>query len=58
MSMVREQTGAFAWDYLDIRGIHPDTCIHHIYTNEEMGPVRQLQRRMNPALKDIVKDEL
>lgn len=39
MSMVREKTGAFAWDYLDMRGIHPDTCIHHIYMNEEMGPI-------------------
>ena len=41
-----------------MRGIHPNTCIHHIYTQENIQPVRQSQRRMNPALKDIVKDEL
>ena len=41
-----------------MKGIHPDTCIHHIYTQENIRPVRQPQRRMNPALKDIVKDEL
>jgi len=38
--------------------IHPDTCIHHIYTREEIRYVRQPQRQMNPALKEIVKDKL
>jgi len=58
MSIIREQTGAFSWDYLDMRGIHPDTYIHHIYTNEEIRHVWHPQRRMNPALKDIVKYEI
>ena len=39
MDMICEQSGAFALDYLDMRDIHPDTCIHHIYSNEEMRPV-------------------
>eukprot|EP00253_Pinus_taeda_P026557 PITA_26557 len=56
--MVREQTREFTWDYLDMRGIHPDTYIHHIYTNEETRLVQQPQRLMNLALKDIVKEEL
>ena len=41
-----------------MKGIHPDTCIHHIYKNARILPVRQPQRRMNLALKDIVKEEL
>ena len=41
-----------------MKGIHPDTCIHYINTQEKITLVRQPQRRMNPALKDIVKDEL
>jgi hypothetical protein len=41
-----------------MNGIHLDTCAHHIYTNDQIIPVRQPQRRMNPALKDIVKEEL
>ena len=41
-----------------MRGIHVDTCIHHIYTQENANPVRQPQRRMNLTLKDIVKEEL
>ena len=41
-----------------MKGIHPDTCIHHIYMDPNISPVRKLQRRMNLTLKDIVKEEL
>ena len=41
-----------------MKGIHLDTCIHHIYTQENVRSIRQPQRRMNLVLKDIVKDEL
>ena len=41
-----------------MKGIHPNTCIHHMYMDPNIPPVRQPQRRMNPALKDIVKEEL
>ena len=58
VNLIKAQSRAFAWIYTDMKGIHPDTCIHHIYTQENIRPVRQPQRRMNPALKDIVKDEL
>jgi len=41
-----------------MKGTHPETVIHHIYIRDDIRPVRQPQRRMNPALKDIVKEEL
>jgi hypothetical protein len=41
-----------------MKGIHPDTCIHHIYTQEEVTHVRKPQRRMNLTLKHIVKEEI
>jgi hypothetical protein len=55
---LQRQFDAFAWDYADMKGIHPNTCTHHIYTNDQIRPVRQPQRRMNPTFKDIVKEEL
>ena len=30
----------------------------HIYMEDNVRPIRQPQRRMNPMLKEIVKDEL
>ena len=41
-----------------MKGVHPSMCTHHIYIKEGCKPVRKPQRRMNPALKDIVKEEL
>ena len=32
--VLQAQFGAFAWTYMDMRGIHPDTCIYHIYTQD------------------------
>jgi hypothetical protein len=57
-AILKEQSGSFSWEYTDMKGIHPDICIHHIYTQGEVTPVRQPQRRMNPTLKDIVKEEI
>ena len=58
LKVLEKQTGAFAWEYTDMKGIHPDMCVHHIYTDDKINPLRQPQRRMNPTLKDIVKEEL
>ena len=41
-----------------MKGVHPSVCTHHIYIKEGCKPVRQPQRRMNPSLKDIVKEDL
>ena len=41
-----------------MKGIHPKTCIHHIYMDPTIPPMRQPERRMNHALKYIVKEEL
>ena len=41
-----------------MKGVHPSVCTHHIYIKEGCKPVRQPQRRMNPALKGIVIEEL
>jgi hypothetical protein len=43
---------------MDMKGISYDLCTHHIYIKEECRPISQPQRRMNPNLKEIVKEEL
>ncbi len=57
-NMLRENLEAFAWSYKEMKGVHPSVCSHHIYIKEGFKPVRKPQRRMNLALKDIVKEEL
>jgi hypothetical protein len=58
MNLLIEHKEAFAWDYMDMKGIPSELCTHHIYIKEECQPIFQPQRRMNPNLKEIVKEEL
>ena len=51
-------SSAYAWEYTDMKGINPKTCTHHIYIEKNSKPIRQPQRRMNPNLREIVKEEL
>jgi hypothetical protein len=58
MKLLIEHKEAFPWDYMDMKGISSELCTHHIYIKEECRPICQPQRRMNPNLKEIVKEEL
>ena len=58
ISLLKEQKGAFAWEYMDMRGIPSNLCNYHIYIKSDSRPVCQPQRRMNPNLRDIVKEEI
>eukprot|EP00253_Pinus_taeda_P035744 PITA_35744 len=58
MKLLKENKDAFVWDYTDMKGISPELCTHRIYIKEGSRPVCQPQRRMNPNLREIVKEEL
>eukprot|EP00253_Pinus_taeda_P005047 PITA_05047 len=58
MKLLRENKEAFTWDYIDMKGISPELCTHRIYIKEGSHPLFQPQRRMNPNLREIVKEEL
>ena len=34
---------AFSWEYTKMPGIHHETCTHHIYTDDNIIPLRQPQ---------------
>ena len=55
---LKKHSSSYAWEYTDIKGINPKYCMHHIYIEESVRPVRQRQRRMNPNLKEFFKAEL
>ena len=49
---------AIGWQISDLKGISPLVCTHHIYMEEETKPIRQLQRRLNSHLQEVVRDEV
>jgi hypothetical protein len=51
MKLLTVHKEAFAWNYMDMKGIPYELCTHHIYIKEECRPIFQPQRKMNPNLK-------
>lgn len=49
---------AIGWTLADIRGINPTVCRHHILLEEDAVPIRDPQRRLNPAMKEVVMNEI
>lgn len=58
VNLLLNHLDAFAWGYEDMKGIPPKTYTHHIYIQDGARTVRQPQSRMNPTLRDVVKEEL
>ena len=42
----------------DIKGINPVDCIHYIHLNENAKLTREMQRRLNPNMKEVVRTEV
>ncbi|XP_048229359.1 uncharacterized protein LOC107262498 [Ricinus communis] len=48
---------AIAYKIMDIPGINPSFCSHKILMEDSFRPVVQPQRRLNPNMKKVVKNE-
>lgn len=42
----------------DLIGISPNLCIHHIFLEEDIKPIRLPQRRLNLPMREVVKAEV
>ncbi|RVW18567.1 Transposon Tf2-8 polyprotein [Vitis vinifera] len=58
MEVLKRCKKAIGWQIYDLKGISPLVCTHHIYMEEEAKPIRQLQRRLNPHLQEVVRAEV
>ena len=58
IELLQRHEKAFAWDYDDMKGLSPTLCTDRIYINEGCLPLCQPQRRINPSLREIVKNKL
>ena len=58
LGVLRKHKGAIGWTIADIKGISPIICTHRIYLEEDAKPSRQPQRRLNPHMKEVVRDEV
>ncbi|XP_042403344.1 uncharacterized protein LOC121992821 isoform X2 [Zingiber officinale] len=58
LEILRQHKKAIGWTLADIPGISPSICMHKIHLEEDVRPVRQPQRRLNPLILDVVKKEV
>nr|GEW56714.1 hypothetical protein [Tanacetum cinerariifolium] len=57
ITVLKSHKRAIAWKLSDIKGIDPEFCIHKILMEEDFEPAVQHQRRVNPKIHDVVKQE-
>ena len=58
VEILKSHKGAIGWSVADLKGISPSICYHHIYIEENTKPSREMQRRLNPHMKEVVKNEV
>nr|GEY45682.1 DNA-directed DNA polymerase [Tanacetum cinerariifolium] len=55
--VLKSHKRAIAWKLSDIKGINPEFCTHKIIMEEDFEPAVQHQRRVNPKIHDVIKQE-
>ena len=58
IEVLRRHKGALAWSISDIKRISPTICMHKILMEECYKPIIEHQRRLNPAMKEVVRAEV
>nr|GEX64039.1 reverse transcriptase domain-containing protein [Tanacetum cinerariifolium] len=58
LTVLKSHKRAIAWKLSDIKGINPEFCTHKILMEEEFTPAVQHQRRVNPKIHDVIKQEV
>ncbi|CAN6723509.1 unnamed protein product [Malus baccata var. baccata] len=56
--VLKEHKSAIGWTLANIKGISPTTCMHRILMEEGAKPSREAQRRLNPLMLEVVKNEV
>ncbi|GKF89940.1 hypothetical protein Tco_0263903, partial [Tanacetum coccineum] len=58
IKVLQSHKRAIAWRLSDIKGINPEFCTHKILMEEDYTPAVQHQRRVNPKIYDVIKNEV
>nr|GEX65946.1 reverse transcriptase domain-containing protein [Tanacetum cinerariifolium] len=58
ITVFKSHKRAIAWKLSDIKGINPEFCTHKILLEDDFTPAVQHQRRENPKIHDVIKQEV
>ncbi|GKF50957.1 hypothetical protein Tco_0147424, partial [Tanacetum coccineum] len=58
LKVLKSHKRAITWKISDIKGIDPSFCTHKILMEDDLKPVIQHQRRLNPKYHEVIKKEV
>ncbi|GJU35652.1 reverse transcriptase domain-containing protein [Tanacetum coccineum] len=58
LKVLKSHKWAIAWKITDIKGINPRFCAHKILMEDDYKPTVQSQRRVNPKIHEVLKNEV
>nr|GEU38849.1 reverse transcriptase domain-containing protein [Tanacetum cinerariifolium] len=58
IEVLKSHKQAINWKLSDIKDIDPEFCTHKILMEEDFKPAVQHQRRVNPKIHDVIKQEV
>jgi len=58
MVVLEKQHSAFGYSLQDLKGFSLALCTHHIPTDPNISPSREPQRRLNNAMREVVRKEV
>ena len=58
LNVLRKHKSAIGWNIANIKGISPLVCTHRIYLEDNAKPSREMQRRLIPTMKKIVRTKV
>jgi hypothetical protein len=56
--VLKEHKEVIGWSIEDIKGISPSLVMHKIHLEENAKPSREPQRRLNPTMQEVVRNEV
>ncbi|GKF40454.1 reverse transcriptase domain-containing protein, partial [Tanacetum coccineum] len=58
LEVLKSHKRAITWKISDIKGIDPSFCTHKILMEDDFKPAIQHQRRVNPKIHEVIKNEV
>nr|GEX49885.1 reverse transcriptase domain-containing protein [Tanacetum cinerariifolium] len=58
ITVLKSHKRAIAWNLSDIKGVNPEFCTYKILMKEDFELAVQHQRRVNPKIHDVIKQEV
>jgi len=58
VKLLSDHETTIGWTLADIKGISPSMCMHHILLEDNAKPIREMQRRLNLPMMEVVKVEI